>query len=545
MPRRLALAVLVLLLLPSAAQNNAERLQWFKEARFGMFIHWGVYSIPARGEWVMHNEKIPIPDYEKFSGQFNPQHFDADAWVQLARDAGCRYMVLTTKHHDGYCMFDSKLTSYDSMDTAPHRDFVKEYVDACHRHGMKVGFYHSLLDWHHPEYAPGRPGGNGDLDKYREYLFGQVRELLTNYGEINVFWFDGGWEHSAADWHSTELLDLIYQLQPGIVVNDRSGLPADYSTPEQTIPDAGMGDRLWETCMTINGNWGYARNDHNWKPVGTLLSNLCDIASKGGNFLLNVGPTEDGVIPQESQDRLRAMGAWLRANGEAVYGTVAGPFAGRQTWGAVTRRDDTLYLLLDQSAGEVLTLDRLKTKIKDATYLTSGRPVAHGEAVGAHVFRVTPGADPVTAVKLVLDGPPEVDRSVHAAADGSFTLPARLAQVDGGHARYESGDGRDNIGYWTDSGDTVSWEVQVERGGVYTVALDYASEVEGAEFQVTNSVAKVTGKVARTGGWKSFVTVVLGPWPLPAGLQTITVRPTKMPGFAVMNLRSIVLTPAE
>jgi len=328
-----------------------QRMDWFRQGRFGMFIHWGIYAVPAgewgdkktHGEWIMNTGQIPVEQYEKFAGQFNPVQFNAKEWVSLAKRAGMKYIVITSKHHDGFCLFDSRLTDYDIRDAAPFkRDIMKELAEECRRQGIKMCWYHSIMDWHHPDYVPRRSwekrsAEGADLNHYIDYMKGQVRELLTNYGDIGILWFDGGWEHGYQDLRSEEVVAMIKSIQPDIIINNRIGLPLDYDTPEQHIPDTGIPGRDWETCMTMNDHWGYCRADNNWKSNQDLLRKLADIASKGGNFLLNVGPTAEGLIPQPSVERLEAMGRWLDVNGESIYGTGASPFE-NLPWGRCTQK---------------------------------------------------------------------------------------------------------------------------------------------------------------------------------------------------------------
>lgn len=350
-------------------EGQADRdMGWWRDARFGMFIHWGLYAIPAgewpgnprttHGEWIRDTAKIPIDEYEHLKARFDPQKFDADAWVATAKAAGMRYVCITTKHHDGFCLFDSAETDWDVMSTPFRRDIMKEIADACHRQGMVCCWYHSIMDWHHPDYLPRRPWENrptegADFERYNAYLEKQVTELLTRYGPIGVMWFDGQWEGTWTHERGVRLYDLCKSLQPNVIVNnsvDKGGglmqmtrqdtgvrYMGDFGTPEQEIPPTGLPGVDWETCMTMNDHWGYNKRDHDFKTTQDLIRKLADIASKGGNFLLNVGPTAAGEIPATSIERLKEIGRWMDVNGESIHGTVAGPFD-HLDWGRCTQR---------------------------------------------------------------------------------------------------------------------------------------------------------------------------------------------------------------
>ncbi len=351
-------------------EQRDARMQWWREARFGMFIHWGLYSIPAgewegrtdHAEWIMETAKIPASVYEKFVDQFNPTKFDARQWARLARRAGMKYLVVTSKHHDGFALFDSKVSDYDVMRTPFKRDVVKELSDACREEGVVFCTYHSIMDWHHPDYVPRRAWndtarGEPKFDRYVEHMSAQLEELLRNYGPLGVMWFDGEWEDSWTHAHGVRLHDFVRSLQPEIIINNRvdkgrAGMKGmtegehlgDFGTPEQEIPaGADFPDLDWESCMTMNDHWGFNRADQNWKSAETLIRNLIDTASKGGNYLLNVGPTASGEFPPESVERLEAIGRWMDVNAESIYGTSAGPVAAAP-WGRCTKNGSRLYL---------------------------------------------------------------------------------------------------------------------------------------------------------------------------------------------------------
>jgi len=355
------------------------RMAWFKEARFGMFIHWGVYSvhggtyqgaqIPGIGEWIMQAASIPVDDYEEYARMFNPRFFDAEAWVQIAKAAGMKYIVITSKHHDGFALYDSSVTEWDIMDASPFgRDILAELAEACERHGIKLCFYYSILDWHHPDaQAPLFPSYNDPSrinPNFRRYvdtkMKPQLRELLENYGDIGILWFDGEWIGDYTTEMGKEIDAYVRSLQPDIIVNnrvdkgrrgmagfDREGdFAGDYGTPEKEIPATGLPGVDWESCMTMNDTWGWKSADQEWKSSERLIRDLVDIVSKGGNYLLNVGPTHEGIIPRPSMERLRAIGDWLTTNGEAIYGAQASPYEKPRWNGRFTRKDDVVYAIV-------------------------------------------------------------------------------------------------------------------------------------------------------------------------------------------------------
>ena len=331
-------------------QDLSERAAWWIHDRFGMFIHWGLYALPARHEWVKHREEIPDDEYQTYFDHFDPDLYDPSAWARAARQAGMRYVVLTTKHHEGFCLWDSALTDYKAPNTPCGRDLLRPYVDAFRAEGIRIGFYYSLIDWHHPDFTIDRvhPMRNSaearatnpqrDMTRYAAYMRGQVRELLTNYGPVDYLFFDFSYPGEDGkgrdDWESEELLALVRELQPSILVNDRLDLmdePGgfDFTTPEQVMirqqPERNGEPVLWETCQTFSGSWGYHRDEATWKSVKQLLGLLIDTVSKNGNLLLNVGPTARGEFDDRALDRLQGMGTWLKRHGRAIYGCGPAP----------------------------------------------------------------------------------------------------------------------------------------------------------------------------------------------------------------------------
>jgi alpha-L-fucosidase len=407
-------------------EQRDKRMAWWRAARFGLFIHWGIYSVPAGtyngkqiagiGEWIMNRGKIPVAEYAAYAKQFNPVKFDAERWVLMAKNAGMRYIVITSKHHDGFAMFKSQASSYNVVDATPFkRDVIKELSAACRKHGIKLGLYYSeAQDWHHPGGAAS--GGHwdkaqdGSMDEYIDKIaVPQVREILSNYGPIAVLWWDTPVDMNRE--RADKLLPLL-KLQPGIITNNRlgGGYEGDLSTPEQYIPATGIPGKDWETCMTMNDTWGFKSYDNNWKSSEDLIRKLADIASKGGNFLLNVGPTSEGLIPEPSIERLNDMGRWMKVNGQSIYGTSPGPFPYLK-WGRSTRKGQTLYLhVFDWPANGVLRVP-LKNKVKKAYLLADPKKSLAAKLEGENVSIKLPAAAPDrvdSVIALQFEGEPAV-----------------------------------------------------------------------------------------------------------------------------------------
>ena len=353
--------------------NRDARMKWWHEAQFGMFIHWGLYSQLGRYEWVLENEAIPMKDYEPLAKTFKPRPNAASQWAEIARDTGMKYMVMTTKHHEGFCNFDSKLTNYCATQQGPGRDLVREYVDAARAAGMRVGFYYSLMDWHHPDGATclTDPAAR---DRFVTYTHGLIRELMTNYGKIDVLWYDVHWPLDPDGWQSMKMNEMVFGLQPDIIVNNRNGLPGDFSTPEQEITAATSG-RAWETCMTLNDSWGYQRADDNWKTSKTIIRNLITCARDGGNYLLNVGPRGDGVVPEDSVHVLEQVGQWMQRNRDTVIGTdLCQPRT--SNYASFTRKGNTLYMHVHNWPGDHVAISGLTVTVKSARMHVGGASVA-------------------------------------------------------------------------------------------------------------------------------------------------------------------------
>jgi alpha-L-fucosidase len=388
-----------------------QRMQWWREARFGMFVHWGLYAQLGRHEWVMNRERIPVAEYEKLAATWHPKERPAREWARLAKQAGMKYMVLTTKHHEGFCLWDTQQTDYNAVKCGPGRDLVREYVEACREFGLRVGFYYSLMDWHHPD---GARCATDDAARRRflDFTQGCVRELCTNYGQLDILWYDVSWPlRTPALWESSKMGAMARAMQPGIIINNRSQLDEDFGTPEEHVTAASAG-RDWEACMTFIGSWGYMPSAVDWRPVREVIGMLRTASAGQGNLLLNIGPTPDGSVPPEATERLLPVGKWLEANGEAVYGAV-GRTDGRTEWvptGQWTMKDNTAYYWCNRWPGGELVIGGLTVKVLKASYLATGAPIAFEQSENRLVLKGLPLESPdkfagVTVIKLELDAP--------------------------------------------------------------------------------------------------------------------------------------------
>jgi len=391
----------------SGDDDREQRMRWWHQARFGMFVHWGLYSAVGRHEWVMENEAIPVAEYEQLARHFTPQPNAARAWAKLARQAGQKYMVMTTKHHEGFCLFDTKLTNYSAPKQACGRDLVKEYVDAARAEGLRVGFYYSLMDWHHPDGARCAEDESARR-RFVDYIHGQVRELCTNYGQLDVLWYDVNWPLTPEGWEAAEMNAMVRKLQPGIIINNRTGLAEDFATPEQRIEAS---DRAWEACMTMNGSWGYQRADDDWKSPKTVLRNLITCARDGGNYLLNIGPRPDGSIPEESVRILTAAGKWMEKNGDTIY-TAEPCQVKRSAYALFTRKGNTLYMHVYFWPGDYVAISGLKAQVKSARLHASGKTLKFDQDRFRTRFTGLPASapdDPLTTIAIECDSEPVQD----------------------------------------------------------------------------------------------------------------------------------------
>jgi alpha-L-fucosidase len=418
--------------LPKETESQkVQRMKWWTDARFGMFIHWGLYALPARHEWVKNMERLTNEQYQKYFENFNPDLYNPKEWAKMAKEAGMKYVVLTAKHHEGFCLWDSKFTDYKSTNTPIGKDLIKEYVEAFRAEGLKVGFYYSLIDWHHPDYiidkyhpqrqeydsAYARLNKGRDMNKYREYMKNQVRELLTNYGEISIIWFDfsfpGKNGKGRADWDSENLLKLARSLQPGIIVDDRLDLKDveggwDFTTPEQykvtKWPEENGKKIPWETCQTFSGSWGYFRDETSWKSTAQLLELLIESVGKGGNLLLNVGPTARGTFDFRAQDRLRKMGEWMKVNGKSVYNCTEAPadFTAPAntllTYDPLTKR---LYVHLLAYPMGSLTLANMADKVKYIQFLQDASEIEFSKGAEGNITLQLPILKPPVEIPVL------------------------------------------------------------------------------------------------------------------------------------------------
>ena len=404
-----------------------DRTKWFEQARYGMFLHWGLYSLLGRGEWAMNRERIPLKEYVRLAGQFTASEYRPSEWAAIARDAGMRYMVLTTKHHEGFCLWDSKTCRFNAVRSAARRDLVAEYVEAARSAGLKVGLYYSLGDWFHPDWARGWQGDVAAKMRFMEYTHALVRELMTGYGSIDLLFYDLPQCYSAHEWRSVELNAMVRSLQPGILINNRAMTTEDYATPEQHVTASPAG-RLWESCMTLNDSWGYRGADQNWKSPAFLAGNLARAAAGGGNLLLNVGPDSRGTIPRPCAKILRETGKWLRQNHEAIFNVDANPLPWL-TCGTTTTRDNLLYIFLNPYEGPATTLGGLTSAVRRATLLATGENIAFRQR-GPQTFLTglperPPAGDILPVLKLELKGRVDLDLSrVIGGADIFPHLPA-------------------------------------------------------------------------------------------------------------------------
>jgi alpha-L-fucosidase len=421
--------------------KHPTRLKWFHEARFGMFVHYGLYSVLGTGEWSMYVSRIPLDEYSRLASKFNPRPGAVEGWVKLAKEAGAGYVVVTTRHHDGYCLFDSKHSDFTSVKTGPHRDIIGEYVTACRKHGMRVGLYYSLMDWRFPGYFLGKDKAPESFEAMVKQAHAQVRELLTNYGKVDVMWFDGAWMETPDRnndihklWRSKELIAMMRKLQPDILINDRAYLPEDFDTPDQHVTAAKPG-RSWEACMTVGDSvgWGYIKHNPNMKTVPQLIQHLVNAAAYGGNLLLNVGPKPDGLIQREYVDRLRGIGEWMKQYRGSICGSerIENGFGnGGLTWvpsgaglaGQITAKGDRVYVHLFRWPGTELRLVGVKNKVRSVKLYGSSHDLPFEKNEGILRIKGLPARPPHkydSVIEVKLSGRPQACSYKHMPLPGA------------------------------------------------------------------------------------------------------------------------------
>lgn len=537
-------------------EQRDERMEWWRDSRFGLFIHWGVYSVPAGtyngekipgiGEWIMLRAKIPVAEYREYAKDFNPVNYDPKAWVKMAKDAGMKYIVITSKHHDGFALFDSKVTDWDVVDATPYgKDLLKPLVKEAKKAGLKIGFYYSQAqDWTHPggaksgykegEYWDEAHAGSFD-DYLRDIAYPQVEEIFSNY-DIDILWWD------TPRWMTKERAELLRPLiamKPGLITNNRlgGGYKGDSDTPEQHIPATGIEGRDWEVCMTMNETWGYKSYDDNWKSTENLVHKLIDIASKGGNFLLNVGPKPDGTIPQPSIDRLAGVGEWMDIYSESIYETQPSPFR-RPWWGRCTRKElengnTRLYLhVFDWPTDNKLTVP-----------VTNDFVQCYAMADNRATFKVDPGNgglevqltgephnDIASVIVLDIVGKPIVtNQVVEPEGDGNLILKPEDSDLENRsyvtteHASLVRDEGQSYI-TWKSTRTWMEWPVKIDNDQNCDVIARYSSPADGNSLVVQIGDENFEFELPETGGLENFQEVNLGNIKLPAGEYRIIVK---------------------
>jgi alpha-L-fucosidase len=570
------------------AQTRDARMGWWREARFGMFIHWGLYSgaggvwngkvYPQHyAEWIEHWAAVPCAEYAKaMKPLFTPDPGFADEWADLAARAGMRYAVMTAKHHEGFTLFNSKQPySLDNAVTGgtnispPGRDLAREFADAMRARGLKPGFYYSLLDWQHPDAyemaLPAYPKDQHVRDhaRYVEYVRGHVNELLTSYGPLCTIWFDySDAQRQGEAWGAANLLRDLREKQPNIVVNNRlfQGLEnphGDYGTPEKYVPPTGIAGMDWEVNHTLNESYGFSSHDANWKDGPTVIRLLCDVVSKGGNLLLNIGPDAKGHVPPKAREALLAVGEWMTINAEAIRGTQASPFA-RLPWGRATRKPGSLHLMIFDWPADGRLFVPMDGVVKSATLLGVAEPLrlessrAPGSGLTLHLPSKAPAwACPVVRLELAGDIAP-LPFAVRPDAAGLISLLPHDATLSGPSLRVEQvgevGDVQYNLGYWLDRSATATWPMHLDadHDGVYSVeaVVGCADAAAGSRLrlELTGTSQALEFSVPGTGGWQQYRTVSLGELTLTSGDQSLVARALTKTGEAVVNIRSIRLT---
>jgi alpha-L-fucosidase len=565
------------------------RMEWFRDAHFGMFVHWGLYSAAggiwkgkdyaANGgaaEWLQSAANVSADEYEKtLTPLFKPKKDFAREWARMAKDAGCRYVIFTSRHHEGFALHDSKTTTFDGMDVTG-RDLAREIINALHEQGLRVGIYFSLLDWHHPDAyvehglpAPGGVKNDGrDNSRYVEYMYRQAEELFSNYGPIDVVWWDYSSEEIQGEkWGARKLVAMVKAHHPNIIMNNRlysheknsqyTRANGDLVTPEQHIPETGFKGMDWESCMTMNGTWGYSKNNQNWRTPRELIRNMADIVSKGGNYLLNVGPMGDGTVPARSVELMRSIGQWMRVNGESIYGTRANT-VGRVAWGRITTRPGRLYLHVFNwpADGRLhVPLAPAAGNVPRAWFLADSSHTAlplavKDKGIDVDISNKAFRDDNNTVVVLEAEGRSLADAGVFPEEDGSFNLVAGDALLKGDPLALSLTE-EPYINTWMGA-DSAEWTINVPARGMYKLVLNYACTDRSAGSTIHISagplnalVPAIKGIVRSTGSWDSFSDWDAGTLVLSRGVNRLSIGGTPKPGLGVMNLKYVRLVPVK
>jgi len=558
-------------------EQRDARMAWWRHAKFGMFIHWGVYSVPAGthkgekidgiGEWIMLRGKIPVKEYRRYSSDFNPTQYDPEAWAALAKEAGMKYMVITSKHHDGFALFPSEVTDWDIVDSTPHKkDLIGPLAEAARAEGLKFGLYYSQAqDWTHTGGAVANWWGGewddshkGDMDDYIDSIaVPQTREILTRY-QPDVLWWDTPIDMNE---ERAEKLISLLRLNPGIIHNNRlgGGFEGDTETPEQHIPATGFKDRDWEVCMTMNDTWGFKSYDHNWKSTGDIVRKLCDIVSKGGNFLLNVGPTKEGLIPQPSIDRLKEVGDWMDVNGQSIYGTSANPFS-KLAWGRCTKKihsnGATLYFhVFDWPEDGKLAINGLSSKPSSVRLLANGASLkfttfskADAEGIILDVPKQAPTAL-VPVIKVEIPGELEVIQILPKQSNtGEVHLTAALADLHSksynanNQLRLKTHAGEKTVQNWQRHRDWIGWQFEITQPGTFDVIAEVAGPEDTSLSFKLKSTDEQEVKIKHTGSYEDYTARRLGLLKIPApGNYQLELRGVKE-GWQSIHLKSVRLT---
>jgi len=564
-----------------ALSDLDSRMQWFNHDRFGMFIHWGLYStlggewkgkkVKGYAEWIQASADIPSAEYAPIAKNFNPAQYDPEKWVVAAKNAGMKYIVITTKHHEGFCLWPSDVTTFDVADATPFkRDILKELSAACKKHGIKFGTYYSIIDWHHPSQMP-TPGVKGHWKKwgnptmkpgqkkvYVDYMKAQIKELITRY-DSDILWFDGDW----TGWWTPEDGDDLYRyirgIKPSIIINNRVSkrrkFKYDYGTPENVTPGKAL-DYYWEACWTMNHTWGYSKHDHRWKSDRVLIQKLVDIASKGGNLLLNVGPKGDGTIQPEAYNGLKALGDWMKVNGESIYGSKVCPMAPPANTRVTAHGEKTIYLhLFAPYTQKSIDLPIAASKATATSLLTGASvPITLASDKLSLDLRKLKQSDTVTTLKIEMPEGYATQKAdkIHLKK-GDVLLSYTNAKILGkGSLRID--EKNQSLGFWTNLTQGAQWEREVVTSGKFELILLYsleASHGKGTVKVTTQSGKEFTQRLKPTQGWGDFKELSMGEISLTAFQpETITVagvaraKGAKKP-IALMNLRGVILRPVS